>query len=441
MKMRRLVSMFLAAAMLLLLAACGGNNDNSNSSSNSSSSSSSNSSSGGQGGDAAVDTVKVIDFVNMSGSGSVGGDATKKAIDLLAEMINENGGVQSLGGAKIEVIYGDIQSDQNQVKTVIERVLTENPDAVACLGTGGSAYTVTALPIYEKYGIACVTMNVAESIVTSGYTTPIMASACADQTGPLQVNFLQYMRENYGYDTSKCAILYTDNDYGQSNATGSQSLIESTEGLELTYSSPFPADISDATSIITAIKASGAEVLFLTCDIATGTVIMDAMNALDYHPVIIGGGGAMVQNSFAEALGDACLGLLSSSISASNVKNVTDDEFFSEFVRRYEELYGPGNEYTCAETSGLYIIYQAVEKSGSTDRSVILETIKSEEFKTMYPQANAGLSSWDENGKSENGLMLMVQWQKGDDGAYHMNCVYPQECVGDGAAFLDLRNQ
>ena len=216
-------------------------------------------------------------------------------------------------------------------------------------------------------------------------------------------------------------------------------MIESTEGLELVYNESFPADLSDATSIITAIKASGAEALFLTCDIATGTVIMDAMSALDYHPVVIGGGGAMVQNSFAEALGDSCVGLLSSSISAQNVTNATNNEFFTEFVDRYEELYGPGNEYTCAESSGLYLIYQALEKSGSTDRDVILETLKSEEFETMYPQNGGGLASFDENGKSENGVMLMVQWQKGDDGQYYMKAIYPEEVVGDGATFLDQR--
>ena len=428
--MKKVMSVVLALAMLFSLAACAGDTKSNETENTKTPQSTENTD---------VETVKVIDFVNLSGSASVGGEMTARAIDLMTEMINEQGGIKSLGGAKLEIVYGDIQSDQNQVKTVIERVLSDNPDAVAALGTGGSAYTVTALPIYEKYGIPVLSMNVAESIVSSGYNYIIQAAACADQTGPMQVEFLKYMNEEYGYDTSKCAILYTDNDYGLSNAQGSEALISSTEGLELVYSEAFPADLSDATSIITAIKASGAEALFLTCDIATGTVIMDAMSALDYHPVVIGGGGAMVQNSFAEALGDSCIGLLSSSIAASNVKNVTNDEFFSEFVRRYEELYGPGNEYTCAVTSGLYIIYQALEMCGSTDRDVLLETIKSEEFKSMYPQVDAGLSSFDENGKSENGVMIMVQWQKGEDGKYYMNAIYPEDCVGDGSTFLDQR--
>ena len=57
----------------------------------------------------------------------------------------------------------------------------------------------------------------------------------------------------------------------------------------------------------------------------------------------------------------------------------------------------------------------------------------------MYPQNGGGLASFDENGKSENGVMLMVQWQKGDDGQYYMKAIYPEEVVGDGATFLDQR--
>ena len=49
------------------------------------------------------------------------------------------------------------------------------------------------------------------------------------------------------------------------------------------------------------------------------------------------------------------------------------------------------------------------------------------------------LLSFDENGKSENGVMIMVQWQKGEDGKYYMNAIYPEDCVGDGSTFLDQR--
>ena len=55
----------------------------------------------------AQEKIRIGVVLPLSGQFALGGQNVKRGYDLAAEDINKNGGVKSLGGAPIELVYAD----------------------------------------------------------------------------------------------------------------------------------------------------------------------------------------------------------------------------------------------------------------------------------------------------------------------------------------------
>lgn len=114
-----------------------------------------------------VPVVKIGQITNLTGSGAQGGSWHQIAAQVFCDYINENGGIKSLGGAKLEIVVADGQSDSTQIKTATQRLL-EDDEICAVMSNDGSNYTVALCPLFEKYEVPCVTMNYANAVTESG---------------------------------------------------------------------------------------------------------------------------------------------------------------------------------------------------------------------------------------------------------------------------------
>ncbi|MGI6424658.1 MAG: ABC transporter substrate-binding protein [Tepidanaerobacteraceae bacterium] len=65
-----------------------------------------------------VDPVKIAVVNPLSGASADCGRMTKDGAELFKKVINEAGGIASLGGAKVEIDYYDCTSDPAQTKAV-----------------------------------------------------------------------------------------------------------------------------------------------------------------------------------------------------------------------------------------------------------------------------------------------------------------------------------
>ncbi|RMF83783.1 MAG: twin-arginine translocation signal domain-containing protein, partial [Nitrospinota bacterium] len=71
----------------------------------------------------APEPVKVGFLYPLSGSIAATGQRIRDAVQLATAHINAQGGIQSLGGAKLEVIYADNQSKEEVEKAETERLI------------------------------------------------------------------------------------------------------------------------------------------------------------------------------------------------------------------------------------------------------------------------------------------------------------------------------
>jgi len=121
--MKKLLSIALTLAMVLSLAACGGGGaaSDSNSGSGTESSSGGDTSSGEK-----VDEIVIGNLLPLSGTAASLGKIGQQARDMAVEEINEAGGIKSMGGAKLKMVYADSKGDSAEGVTQTEKLITQD---------------------------------------------------------------------------------------------------------------------------------------------------------------------------------------------------------------------------------------------------------------------------------------------------------------------------
>src|SRR6202049_3873699 len=74
----------------------------------------------------AADPVNIGALYPVTGSMAQIGQGCVNAAKLAAEMVNSAGGIKSLGGAKLNLIVSDIQSDTTVTRTETDRLISGN---------------------------------------------------------------------------------------------------------------------------------------------------------------------------------------------------------------------------------------------------------------------------------------------------------------------------
>lgn len=379
-----------------------------------------------------AETVKVGCIFPMSGNNADQGVFNVDGCQFAVDYINEKGGIASLGGAKLELVTYDNMSDADQSKAAAERLINENPDIVAVTGAASSSFVLPMLPVFEKNGMPFLTAQVSESITNQGYQYVIRFGSTGGSFSEYQVKFLEWLNSEYGLGITKVGIVYEDTEWGISNTSGAVTAIENSveegSGLEIVYNEAFTAGSSDLSNIVVGLKQAGCEVVFPTCYTQDAKLLFNTMKSMNYSPLIIGGGGGFLYPSFGEELGELVDGVVSVSGHNYDVQTITNNEEIADIGTQFEEKYGyfmP--EQATSAFSAIYLIAQALENAGTTEHDAVMEELRALTCTAATP---GGAVSFDETGANVNAHAVIVQWQKGEDGVYRTNSVFPDTEAG-----------
>ena len=257
--LKKLLSTLLAAAMVLSLAACGQDTGRSPSPAPSDTNT-------GDSAPAAGDTVKLILYTSITGSGSTTGTMQSQAAQAAVDYVNANGGIKSMDGAQVELVIVDSGSDTSAAALPLQRALQENQDAVAVIGHATSSICLVELEVLQEYGILGLTTSASNSaITTSGCEWVFQPAPYAQDFGAMQIEFLQYLCDNYLDKDLKdlnIGLVYENSAWGTQNAEGTVATLEE-YNLEVAVDEPYEAgSLTDATSIITKMMNADVDVIF-----------------------------------------------------------------------------------------------------------------------------------------------------------------------------------
>lgn len=418
--LKKLLSTLLAAAMVLSLAACGQDTGRSPSPAPSDTNT-------GDSAPAAGDTVKLILYSSITGSGSTTGTMQSQAAQAAVDYVNANGGIKSMDGAQVELVIVDSGSDTSAAALPLQRALQENQDAVAVIGHATSSICLVELEVLQEYGILGLTTSASNSaITTSGCEWVFQPAPYAQDFGAMQIEFLQYLCDNYLDKDLKdlnIGLVYENSAWGTQNAEGTVATLEE-YNLEVAVDEPYEAgSLTDATSIITKMMNADVDVIFPSCYENDAKIIMTACQSLNYNPTILAGGSAFTWPSLARDLGDLVNGIYSTDNFVNDQSYAVNNDEFMEISKQYEDTYGDflsgqgGPTAICT-----MLVLDMVDQLKTTDRTAIRDGIfaATSESNKWMATFNGENNIVDENGHNAGATPIVLQWQDG-----RPTCVYP----------------
>jgi branched-chain amino acid transport system substrate-binding protein len=116
----------------------------------------------------AADEIRIGVLTALTGPTPKFGQGQKNALTLALEEINGDGGIASLGGAKITLVYGDTRGNGDTGATETERLITEEK-VVAVIGAFQSGVAMPSSAVAERLQVPWVNFATVDTLTQRGF--------------------------------------------------------------------------------------------------------------------------------------------------------------------------------------------------------------------------------------------------------------------------------
>lgn len=318
--------------------------------------------------------VKIGILLPLTGSAASYSQRVKFGFDLAQEEINKAGGIKSLGGAKLNLIYADTQAKPEVGVSEAQRLaLQEN--VVVILGALYSSTTYPASEISERYKVPwLVQSSVRDDITDRGFKYLFRANQKSALDAATMVNTMVEMNKRMKTDYKTIALVYDNSDAPQANMANLKKLAAQA-GFTIVADESFPPNAADLAP--QALKAKGAspDVLMMAMSTPDGILFQKALadNNVDVK-AIISYGDSTSDPAYYEALGKRAEYVISNNewdsglVATIPAAKVVNDAFTAKFNE-------PMPAHAAQAYSNIYIIADALERAGSVDRDKVRDAL------------------------------------------------------------------
>jgi branched-chain amino acid transport system substrate-binding protein len=132
----------------------------------------------------AQDTVKIGLLAPMSGLYARPGQVMRMGAELGVEDVNAAGGIEALGGAKLELVVLDCGDTTEKAKNAAQRMVADYPDLIAATGSYLSSFTLAVTEVTERAGLPMLTLSYSDMITARGFKYIFQTSASSGSQPP-----------------------------------------------------------------------------------------------------------------------------------------------------------------------------------------------------------------------------------------------------------------
>jgi len=351
----------------------------------------------------AEQTVNIGALYPTTGSFAQIGQGCVNAAKLAVEMVNEAGGIKSLGGAKLNLIVSDVQSDTTVTRTETDRLINSY-NLSAIHGVFASALTLIASEVAERAKVPLLTGSSSDQL-NRGRRYTFTPFARASQFAEAQLKMAKLVS-----DKPRVAVIFENTAFGTSTSNGLREQAPGV-GAEIVLFEPYSAGISDAGPLINKVKASGANMLFPVSYLNDLILIIRTIKQVGLDIAINGGSGGFVIPDFYKNVGTAAEGLLGVAHWNHDV-DANAQKVNAEYQKRFGEFLF---EYAGGLVAQTFMIADALERAASTDPQKVRDALAALDVSSGYAaMCPGGKVKFGPEGKNIYGHPVGVQWQKGD---------------------------
>ena len=359
----------------------------------------------------AAEPVNIGALYPTTGSFAQIGQGCVNAAKLAVQMVNDAGGIKSQGGAKLNLIVSDVQSDTTVTRTETDRLISGNKLS-AIHGCFASALTLIASEVAERAKVPLLTGSSSDQLNKGRHYT-FTPFARASQFAQAQLQMAKLVSEQ-----PKVAVLFENTAFGTSTSNGLREQAAG-EGAEIVLFEPYSAGLTDASPLINKVKSSGANMLFPVSYLNDLILIIRGIKQVDLKIAVNGGSGGFVIPDFYKNVGDLAEGLLGVAHWNHDI-NTDAQRVNAVFQKQYGEFLF---EYAGGLVAQTFMIADALERAGSADPEKVRDAIAaldvSQGYAAMCP---GGRVKFGPEGKNLYAHPVGVQWQHAD-----LATVFPKE--------------
>src|ERR1700743_680207 len=249
----------------------------------------------------AADPINIGALYPTTGSMAQIGVGCVNAAKLAVSMVNDAGGIKSLGGAKLNLIVSDVQSDTTVTRTETDRLIN-GYKLSAVHGCFASALTLIASEVCERAKVPIITGSSPDQL-NKGRRYTFTPFSRASQFAQTQLQMAKLVS-----DKPKVAVIFENTAFGTSTSNGLKELAPG-GGVEIAMFEPYSAGFTDASPLINKVKASGANTLFSISYLNDLILIVRTVRQVGLNIAINGGSGGFVMPDFYKNVGKAAEGL------------------------------------------------------------------------------------------------------------------------------------
>jgi branched-chain amino acid transport system substrate-binding protein len=359
--------------------------------------------------------VEVGLIAPMSGPWARQGQVMKMAADLAIDTINQQGGIKSLGGAKLKLAVFDVGDSVEKAKNTAQRMVAEAPQLVAATGAYLSSFTLAVTEVTERAQLPVLTFSYSDLITARGFQYVFQTSATGDQQAEGSLPALIEMAQKASGKRPKTIGIVMDN---TAASVAFVKPIKATQlaklGLELTVDETFTPPLANATPLIQRVRAKRPDLLLLL-----PTAISDAKLLLEKMNEFGLGRGKLPTVSNGAAILDPDLrnnmdvqqleGVMSV---VANWTTSAQKDMVEEFKRKTGEPWP--TQHFVTTYGDMWIFKAALEAAGKADRASVAGALRRMDLTSgpakYFP---GGRLKFDARGRREGASLLIVQWQAG----------------------------
>lgn len=358
---------------------------------------------------AEVKTIKIGALYPLSGELAKLGEDVRNGLALAIEEINAAGGIKSLGGAKIELVFGDSQGKPDVGISEVERLIQQE-GVVMIVGAYQSAVTLPASQAAERLETPfLVDIAISDKITERGLKWVFRVGPKADWYARDQVDFLKALKDLAGLEVKKVALLHENTDFGESSAEGQKKYLAQA-GIEMILEVSYPSNAADLTTEVSKVQAAKPDAVLTVTYLNDGVLIAQAREKLGMTALpFIDTAGGTIDPEYIKRLGQTAEGMMSVVEFSKYAKGG------AELNDRFRAKYGEdmtGNSVHSYQ-AGL-VVADVLERAASTDKNALRETLAATRLSGDQVVLPADQLEFGPDGQNKYAQLYIVQIQGGE---------------------------
>jgi branched-chain amino acid transport system substrate-binding protein len=315
----------------------------------------------------AQQTVKIVNIVELSGTGATAGTNFKNGVELALKEINAAGGIL---GRKVVTETWDTQSNPAVAKALATKAVDEN--AYVVMGPVFSGSIIVSMNETRRAEIPNFTGGEAANITLQG-NPYVFRTSFSQATGmPKIANYLAS-----GLKVKSVAVMFVNNDFGKG---GRDQIVKElgARGIKVAADiSTDPGQVDFSSSVLRA-KQVNADALFAYLNEEESARLLRELRKQGYDKPIVGETTIMGQKVI-DLAGEAANGV------RGHVGLTIDAPIpaIRAFSEKYEREYKSKSDHNGIKGyTGMYVVKAVTEKIGKFDRKAFAQAIKNACFST-----------------------------------------------------------